>query len=89
MDAVAILLTFAVLFILAAWARVPLADRANPSDVSFMPLPEWYFLFYYQLLRYFHGPWEIIGTLVLPFLFYALLFLLPFLDRTPRRDLLS
>ena len=89
MDAVAILLTFAVLFILAAWSRVPLADRANPSDVSFMPLPEWYFLFYYQLLKYFHGPWEIIGTLVLPLLFYALLFLLPFLDHTPRRDLLS
>src|SRR3990170_4313955 len=89
MDAVAILLTFAVLFILAAWSRVPLADRANPSDVSFMPLPEWYFLFYYQLLKYFHGPWEIIGTIVLPLAFYVLLFLLPFLDRTPGRNPVS
>jgi len=89
MDAAAILVTFVFLLILAGWAKVPMADRANPSDVSFMPVPEWYFLFYYQLLKYFRGPWEIIGTVVLPLLFYALLFLLPFLDRTPRQDLLS
>jgi mono/diheme cytochrome c family protein len=49
------------------------------------PIPEWYFLFYYEMLKYFRGPWEIVGTVVIPVLFYALLFLLPFLDRWPER----
>jgi ubiquinol-cytochrome c reductase cytochrome b subunit len=89
MDAVAMLVFFMILIGLIFSFKVPLADPANPSDVSFTPVPEWYFLFYYQLLKYFHGPWEIIGTVVLPLLFFALLFLLPFLDRTPRQDLLS
>ncbi len=89
MDAVAILGAFGILLVLALWVQVPLADPANPSDVTFTPVPEWYFLFYYELLKYFHGPWQIVGTILLPFLFYALLFLLPFLDRTPQRDLLS
>jgi ubiquinol-cytochrome c reductase cytochrome b subunit len=89
MDAVAMLGAFILLVSLASLVKVPLADPANPSDISFTPVPEWYFLFYYQLLKYFHGPLEIVGTLALPLLFYVLLFLLPFLDRTPRRDLLS
>jgi ubiquinol-cytochrome c reductase cytochrome b subunit len=89
MDAVAMWGVFIILVTLASSVKVPLADPANPSDVSFTPVPEWYFLFYYQLLKYFHGPWEIVGTLVLPLLFFSLLFLLPFLDRTPQRDLLS
>ena len=89
MDVIAMSGTFIFLVVLASLANVPLADPANPSDVSFTPVPEWYFLFYYQILKYFQGPFEIVGTLVLPFLFYALLLLLPFLDKTPRRDLLS
>ncbi len=89
MDAVATLGVFILLVALARGVKVPLANPANPSDVSFTPIPEWYFLFYYELLKYFHGPWQVIGTVVLPLVFYALLFLLPFLDRAPRRDLLS
>ncbi|HEX9757526.1 MAG TPA: cytochrome b N-terminal domain-containing protein [Nitrospiria bacterium] len=89
MDAVIFLFTFCVLFILAWKVKAPLADPANPSDFNFQPLPEWYFLFYYELLKYLHGPWEIVGTVVLPLLFFSLLFLLPFLDRSKKRNLLS
>ncbi len=89
MDAVVMLGAFIILVTLANGVKVPLADPANPNDVSFTPVPEWYLLFYYQLLKYFHGPWEIVGTLVLPLVFFLMLFLLPFLDKTPRRDLLS
>ena len=56
---------------------------SRPSLLT--PIPEWYFLFYYEMLKYFRGPWEIVGTVVIPVLFYALLFLLPFLDRWPER----
>ncbi|MEK7269042.1 MAG: cytochrome b N-terminal domain-containing protein [Nitrospirota bacterium] len=85
MDAIAMFVAFVILVGLALGLPPSLADRANPSDTTFTPVPEWYFLFYYELLKYFRGPWEIVGTVVLPVLFFALLFLLPFLDRRPER----
>lgn len=84
-DAVAIGVAFLIIGTLAIGLPAPLADPANPSDSSFTPVPEWYFLFYYQLLKYLEGPWEVIGTVVLPILFFALLFLLPWLDRRKER----
>lgn len=85
MDAAAIGMAFLVLAGLAIGLPAPLSDPANPSDTSFTPVPEWYFLFYYQLLKYLEGPWEVVGTVVLPLLFLAALFLLPWLDRRRER----
>ncbi len=85
MDAVAIGLAFALIASLALVVPAPLSDPANPSDTSFTPVPEWYFLFYYQLLKYLEGPMEIVGTIVLPILFFLGLFALPWLDRRPGR----
>ncbi|MCC7538683.1 MAG: c-type cytochrome, partial [Deltaproteobacteria bacterium] len=45
--------------------------------------PEWYFLGLFQLLKYFEGPLELVGTVVLPGLVGAFLFALPLLDRKP------
>ncbi len=84
-DAVAIGVAFLIVAALAIGLPAPLADPADPSDTSFMPVPEWYFLFYYQLLKYLEGPWEVVGTVVLPILFFAALFLLPWLDRGRER----
>lgn len=85
MDAIAMSAAFLILVIVALWLPPSLADRANPADTTFTPVPEWYFLFYYEMLKYFRGRWEIVGTVIIPLLFYALLFLLPFLDRRPER----
>ena len=43
-------------------------------------------MFLFQLLRYLKGPYEVVGTFVLPALFFAVLFFWPFLDRGPHRD---
>jgi ubiquinol-cytochrome c reductase cytochrome b subunit len=43
-DTVAIFLTFAVLFTLAIAVRVPLERMADPTDTTYIPRPEWYFL---------------------------------------------
>ncbi|TAL12791.1 MAG: c-type cytochrome [Nitrospirae bacterium] len=86
MDAVVMLGVFAVVAMLALTLSFPLTDKANPSDHSFIPVPEWYFLFYYQFLKYMEGP--ILGpiaTWVLPGAFIALLLALPFLDRATDR----
>ena len=85
MDAVAMGVVFAALALVAVFIPAHLADRANPSDNTFRPVPEWYFLFYYQLLKYSTGSWEVVMTFVLPVLFFGTLFLIPFLGRKRER----
>jgi ubiquinol-cytochrome c reductase cytochrome b subunit len=63
----------------------PLEAQADPSQ-PYEARPEWYFMFLFLLLRYFEGPYEILGTFVLPTLFFLILFFWPFLDRSPYRD---
>jgi mono/diheme cytochrome c family protein len=43
-------------------------------------------MFLFQILRYFQGPYEVVGTFVLPTLFFAILLFWPFLDRSPHRN---
>jgi quinol-cytochrome oxidoreductase complex cytochrome b subunit len=76
------------LLILTAWVYThpaPLGAVADPSK-AFEARPEWYFMFLFQILRYFHGRYEVVGTFVLPALFFCILFFWPILDRTPSRD---
>ncbi len=80
-DTVAIFVAFVILFVLALVARVPLERLADPTDTSYIPRPDWYFLFLFQILRLFEGPLEIIGSVVLPGLAVLALFLVPFVDR--------
>lgn len=84
-DAVVSLLLFLILIALAYFVGAPLEPPANPADTSYTPRPEWYFIFLFQLLKYFPGELEVIGVIVLPTIAILLLFLLPFLDRSPRR----
>src|SRR5262249_34033336 len=49
---------------------------------DYPPRPEWYFLFLFQLLKYLPGSLELVGTIILPGLAGAFLFVLPFLDRS-------
>src|ERR1700680_1996158 len=80
-DTVGIFILFAILFVMAVAVRVPLGQLADPSDISFTPRPEWYFLFLFQLLKLMPGPLEIVGSVILPGLAVGALILLPFLDR--------
>jgi quinol-cytochrome oxidoreductase complex cytochrome b subunit len=80
-----LVVALALLGILTVWVfhhPAPLGDIADPSK-AYEARPEWYFMFLFQLLRYFHGPFEVVGTFVLPSLFFAILFFWPFIDRNP------
>ncbi len=88
-DVIVSLLVFAALVALAAFIGVPTEARANPADTAYTPRPEWYFLFLFQLLKYFPGNLEVIGVMVIPTLGILLLLLLPFIDRSPRRHFLN
>ena len=80
-DTVAIFIAFAILFTLAIAARVPLEQLADPTDTTYNPRPEWYFLFLFQALKLLTGPLEIVGTVVLPALAILALVSIPFIDR--------
>jgi ubiquinol-cytochrome c reductase cytochrome b subunit len=80
-DTVAVFVAFAILFTLAIAARVPLERLADPTDTSYIPRPEWYFLFLFQMLMVFEGPLEVVGTVILPTVAILALVVTPFVDR--------
>jgi ubiquinol-cytochrome c reductase cytochrome b subunit len=82
-DTAAIFAVFATLFTLAIVAKAPLGRLADPTDTTYIPRPEWYFQFLFQLLKYCEGPLELFATVVLPGLAVGGLLAVPFLDRAP------
>jgi ubiquinol-cytochrome c reductase cytochrome b subunit len=75
----------AIVFLVVRSHGAELESPADPSS-SYVARPEWYFLPLFQLLKYFEGPLEVIGTMVLPGIAGALLVGLPFIDRSATRD---
>jgi ubiquinol-cytochrome c reductase cytochrome b subunit len=67
-----------LLFVLAWRHGAPLEAPADPSS-QYLARPEWYFLPLFQLLKYFEGDAEWVGTTVLPALAMGFLAGLPFL----------
>jgi ubiquinol-cytochrome c reductase cytochrome b subunit len=84
-DLVIAFFLISTLFILAWKVGAPLEEQADPTDETYIPRPDWYFLFLFQMLKYFPGKWELVGALVLPGVFVVFLLLLPFIDRKPRK----
>ena len=84
-DVVITLALFIVLIILATWVGVAQEPKADPSDSAYIPRPEWYFLFLFEMLKYFPGSLEWLGTTIIPIIAVLALFLLPFFDRNPKR----
>lgn len=80
-DTVAIFIAFVILFVLAVAVKVPLERLADPTDTSYIPRPDWYFLFLFQTLKLFRGSAEVVGSILLPTLAVVALLLAPFLDR--------
>ncbi|MDG5787578.1 c-type cytochrome [Evansella sp. AB-P1] len=65
----------------------PLERMADPTDSGYIPLPDWYFLFLYQLLKYQYaaGDYTVIGAVVIPGIAFGALLLAPWLDTGPER----
>jgi ubiquinol-cytochrome c reductase cytochrome b subunit len=80
-DIVAIFVAFVILFAAAAVMEIPLERLADPTDTTYVPRPEWYFLFLFQILKLFQGSLEPIGSIGLPTLAVLMLFAIPFMDR--------
>ncbi|HKQ47208.1 MAG TPA: cytochrome bc complex cytochrome b subunit [Phycisphaerae bacterium] len=76
---------FVVLLTLSVLSPWEIGEPADPLETPEGIKPEWYFLPTYQLLKYFSGPMgKIVGIMIsgVPFM---LLFLWPFIERSPGR----
>ncbi len=81
---------FILLVLLATFIGVPGEPKADPSDTSYVPKPEWYFLFLFKFLAVWGqipvlGKIEWIATIVVPVFVLGLVFVLPLVDRNPFR----
>ncbi|PWH11920.1 MAG: hypothetical protein DDG60_15810 [Anaerolineae bacterium] len=89
-DAIMALALFIVLILLATFVGVHDSPKADPSDTSYIPRPEWYFLFLFKFLALYGqipvlGKIEWIATALIPGIAIGILTLLPFIDKSPRR----
>jgi quinol-cytochrome oxidoreductase complex cytochrome b subunit len=80
-EVIAAYLVIGILLTLAVLHPFPLHEKANPFRTPEGIKPEWYLMYTYQFLKYVP---KVIGLLSMGF-FAVLLFLLPFLDRSPHR----
>ncbi|MCP3025870.1 c-type cytochrome [Halobacillus sp. A5] len=73
--------------ILTAAHPSPLEQQADPTNAGYIPLPDWYFLFLYQFLKYQYagGDFIVFGAIIAPSIAFGALLLAPFLDRGPER----
>ncbi len=76
---------FLLLVGLAIFIGVAAEPKADPNDTAYIPRPEWYFLFLFEMLKYFPGKIEWVGTFLIPTIAVLALFLLPFFDKNPNR----
>lgn len=84
-ESVVMLATILVVMFLALTISLPAESVADPTDSTYQPRPEWYFLFLFQFLKYFPGSMEVIAAVVLPAIGLGALIFLPFLDKNPAR----
>jgi cytochrome c2 len=63
-----------------------LGPKADPTTTTYVPRPEWYFFFLFELLRIIKPSALVqLATIGVPTVCMILLFLLPFVDRGPER----
>ncbi len=77
----------AVILLLSVFSEVPREKIAGTIEEAYLPRPDWYFMWLFQLLTYFPGSAEFIGSLALPLAIVFILFSLPFLSSSNLRGL--
>jgi ubiquinol-cytochrome c reductase cytochrome b subunit len=82
-------IVFGVVLVLSIFAEVPLEKEAGTVDPAYLPRPEWYYMWLFQLLTFFPGKFEIVGSLVIPMIGIVILFCLPFLSKTNLRSMVD
>jgi ubiquinol-cytochrome c reductase cytochrome b subunit len=85
-DVIVATLVIAILVLLGTFLGAPLEGPADPTDASYVPRPEWYFLPFFQLLKLVPGAWEAAVAMGVPIVLVLVLLLLPLFDRRSTRS---
>jgi ubiquinol-cytochrome c reductase cytochrome b subunit len=85
MDMAASLSIIVVLGLVAYFLPIHLGPVANPSDTTYVPRPEWYYLPMFQWLKIVSGKWSLFGGIILPGVLALLFAAIPFIDRGRER----
>ena len=84
-SAMAVLVLVAIIF-MSLILGAELGPKADPTTTTYVPRPEWYFFFLFELLRVIKPAVLVpLATIGIPTICMILLFLLPFYDRGPER----
>ena len=86
-DAVMAVIVMAVIIFLALMFGAELGPKADPTTTTYVPRPDWYFFFLFEVLRVMRNvpKFTPMATIGVPTICMILLFLLPFYDRSPER----
>jgi quinol-cytochrome oxidoreductase complex cytochrome b subunit len=85
-DGTMAVITMAVIIAMSLILGAELGPKADPTTTTYVPRPEWYFFFLFELLRVIKPAiLTPIATIGIPTICIILLILLPFIDRGPER----
>ena len=79
-ELLSLIIVTAALIVFSTFVNAPLRELANPNLTPNPSKAPWYFLGLQELLRYFH---PMVAGVLVPTLFFGLLFVLPYADRNP------
>lgn len=82
---IAFLIVLSVVLLLSIFGQVPLEAKVGTVDDAYLPRPEWYYMWLFQLLTFFSGSIEVVGSLALPIGGLLVLLLMPWLSRSDLR----
>ena len=85
-DSVMFMIVVGVIAFMSLMLGAEQGPKADPTTTTYVPRPEWYFFFLFELLRVLKPPELVpVATIGLPTVAMVLLLLLPFYDRNPER----
>jgi menaquinol-cytochrome c reductase cytochrome b/c subunit len=85
-DSVMMMIVALVIVAMSLILGAEQGPKADPTTTTYVPRPEWYFFFLFELLRVIKPPELVpLATIGIPTLCMVLLLLLPFYDRNPER----
>jgi quinol---cytochrome c reductase cytochrome c subunit, bacillus type len=85
-DSVMACIVMFTIILLSLVLGAELGPKADPTTTTYVPRPEWYFFFLFELLRVIKPASLVpVATIGVPTICMILLALLPFIDRGPER----